>query len=109
MRWAAIAVTALLLAAGCGSDGGPAEGYVRAREYQPKRVETYQYQTCVSYDPKTYTCTLYMPQTGRRTVGASWRLLLETCTDGECVEGWRSVSEDEYARYAVGQHYPEPR
>jgi len=104
-------------------------GYVVEKQYVPSRdwidMMPNYYRTCVSI-PYTYTTG---SGTNRRTVYTSrqsctsrligyipihrhedryFRLDLRDDRDTNRT-GWRDVTEQEYGRYEVGAHYPDPR
>lgn len=129
-RRAALLAMILVALAACGTDPPPDSGYVRERRFVPAHWEDgyrTEYRTevrcgpTIGYDGKTtHTCrTESVPhqvyEAQHEWHPDRWSLLLEDCAppdeDGKrkCRRGWRSVTEAEYDRYAVGNHYPDPR
>lgn len=99
-RRALALVAAGLVLAACSAP--PSSGIVTERKYHP----AYYYWTsqCVSYDAKTGACTTSIPI--QHYMPESFELCLRA-DDGKT--GCRDVDHDEYERYEVGGHYPDPR
>jgi hypothetical protein len=90
----AIVVLLLVFAAGCSQ---MEKGKVVSKMYYP--ASTYTTMMCGSYSTQGM-CNVWIPQTN--FVPESWEFFLR---DGD-EEGYRTVSEEEYNSYKVGQQYP---
>lgn len=115
----------------CG-EGAPSQGYVKDKKFEAAHWEG-GYETYYTYE---YRCALETRtdyNTGRQTteqvcgdeqvshqrwedhhihLDDAWSLLLEECKErkgANCRRGWREVTENEYDRYEVDMHYPNPR
>ncbi len=133
LRLIAIIVGLGLLAAfalgSCSHEPPVESGYIRERKFEPAHWEggwrtEYRIQTrCRS----TSINGKYTSQCGPESVAHQvwedqhewindrWKFKLEECVKEKedekqtCRSGWRSVTELEYERYRLGQHYPNPQ
>lgn len=98
-------VLAIVALAACGGKD-VTSGVVVSRDYQPAYDQ--QGSMCVSYDPKTGMCTMSMVTVDH--YNATWTLCLRDDTEDRPPDqqdtGCVTVSEADYNRFQVGDHFP---
>lgn len=108
----------------CSSEPPITTGKVVDKSFEPAHWEggyeyftTYGYHCGLGYDGK-YGCGLKSYEDSRWEDQHTWhndsyRIQLQSCEENDkgelkCRTGWRTITELEYDRYDIGNHYPNP-